>query len=832
MASKFQEEAQQTVRYDDKEYEVVKEGLAEILNARNGEMAKSTEAHQTVFYNPIQQFNRDLSVLAIRAFGEDLAIIRKARHQRRLNERDKQMKKQIHEEPAGKVATLERSVENSELKSEVSGKDKRGDSQESPHENGVGLGCNTSSAKATACSVPSKVDEVGNQQSTGDIQNGIKRKIDMVEEVDYPTSKKADIGNSHTDKTQNEHQNGEATHEVSNGPTNDIEVTQSPHSPRPSKATELSNGNPDFDGVPRGPRKSKQRLNQSDDANQLKKFSGQNDTQPQKRIFRILDALSATGLRALRYAKEIPFVSSVTANDLSSSATASIELNVSHNELAGKIHTITGDALAHMYNIASNRHSILPKGEPGKYDVIDLDPYGTAAPFLDAAVQAVAEGGLLCVTCTDSGVFASTGYLEKTFSQYGGLPFKGPQSHEAGLRLILHAIATSAARYGLAIEPLLSLSIDFYARLFVRVRRSPAEVKFLAGKTMLVYNCDAGCGAWSTQFIARNQKKISKKGETIYKFSVGQAPSANPNCEHCGFKTHLSGPMWGGPLHNPYFIQRILNDLPSRSQEIYATIPRIEGMLSIALHETILDGTDNVAPSTSASEETSLSPFASLNPASPDQHPFFIIPSCLSKVIHCSAPSDAAFRGALIHLGYRVTRSHCKPGSIRTNAPWSIIWEVMREWMRQKAPAKEGAVKPGVAGWGILQNNRSKIQMLSLKKDLATIIEGSSDLDNARTEIQAAIDRAGVSSDQECADNDKPGDTSSANRKAETSAEGETLEGLTTAGGVSDAVRRSKLKVIFDENLGREREHKRLVRYQMNPRVNWGPMNRAKGGDA
>lgn len=32
-----------------------------------------------------------------------------------------------------------------------------------------------------------------------------------------------------------------------------------------------------------------------------------------------------------------------------------------------------------------------------RFDVIDLDPYGSAAPFLDAAVQAVSDGGLLAV---------------------------------------------------------------------------------------------------------------------------------------------------------------------------------------------------------------------------------------------------------------------------------------------------------------------------------------------------------------------------------------------------------------------------------------------------
>lgn len=40
------------------------------------------------------------------------------------------------------------------------------------------------------------------------------------------------------------------------------------------------------------------------------------------------------------------------------------------------------------------------------YTAIDLDPYGSAAPFLDAAVQGVADGGLLLVTCTDMAVLA------------------------------------------------------------------------------------------------------------------------------------------------------------------------------------------------------------------------------------------------------------------------------------------------------------------------------------------------------------------------------------------------------------------------------------------
>jgi tRNA (guanine26-N2/guanine27-N2)-dimethyltransferase len=246
--------------------------------------------------------------------------------------------------------------------------------------------------------------------------------------------------------------------------------------------------------------------------------------------FSILDALSATGLRALRYAQEIPFSTSITANDLSPKATEAIKLNVQHNKLESKIKANTGNALVHMYSFA---------GEKG-YDVIDLDPYGTAAPFIDAAIQAINHDGLLCVTCTDSAIFASHGYLEKTYSQYGGLPLKGEPCHEGGLRLLLHAIGSSAGRYGMSIEPLLSLSIDYYIRVFVRVRKSPDDVKKLAGKTMIVYHCQNGCGSWSTQYLARNKPKQNRDGTSSYKYSFAQGPSADKLCEHCGTKTHVS----------------------------------------------------------------------------------------------------------------------------------------------------------------------------------------------------------------------------------------------------------------------------------------------------
>ena len=530
-----------------------------------------------------------------------------------------------------------------------------------------------------------------------------------------------------------------------------------------------------------------------DAAEQATKANGEKAAQEWKPKFRILDALSASGLRALRYASEIPFATSVVANDMDKGATKSIRTNVEHNKLSHIIDVETGNAIGHMYGVAypqasnSGFHT-----SSAKYDVIDLDPYGTAAPFIDAALQALNDGGMLCVTCTDSGVFASCGYAEKTFSLYGGMPVKGPYSHEAGLRIILNSIASAAARYGMAIEPLLSLSIDFYVRMFVRVTRSPADVKFLAGKTMLSYNCDAGCGAWSTQLLGRNVRQTGKKdirgqenNPTFnFKHSIAQAPTVDRLCEHCKSKMHVAGPMWGGPLHNAAFVEKVINDAKSADKEVYQTIPRLEGMLDTALDE--LSVLEDVWRTVKKEEAT-----PDLLPKTPsetiDSHPFFFMPSAISKVIHCQAPPEAAVKGALRHAGYRATRSHCKPGSIKTDASWTAIWRIMREWVRQRAPIKEDSLKQGLAGWNIMYGGNKPDESQNGDAKDAQAGEGAKDDGSPDIVTETATSA-----------NTPPADP-------------------------------KNFKVVFDEALGKDKPGRRLVRYQQNPRENWGPMARAKG---
>ncbi|KAI4241097.1 MAG: hypothetical protein L6R40_004736 [Gallowayella cf. fulva] len=710
------------INFKGKAYSIVREGLADILNPRPVNTPENGSIKQSVFYNPIQQFNRDLSVLAIRVFAEDLATIRRARRERALLRPARDGKK---------GSKRKRTAEPGAEEQEESTVKKRAEEQSASHPVRHSLVPATSESARQARNEEALLFHGSGAAS-----------------VDLSPAVEAGAG----DKPELNRYNGQAG-AMSNG-----------SNPR-SKDTTCSSGG-HRDGCPTGITSH----------------------------IRILDALSATGLRALRYVKEIPHVALVTANDLSSSATASIKLNAEYNGIADQIQPTTGDAKALMYHTIAHNKDL--------FHVIDLDPYGTAVPFLDAAVQAVQDGGLLCVTCTDAGVFASVGFPEKTFSQYGGVSWKGTQGHEAGLRLILNAVATSAARYGLAIEPLLSLNIDFYARLFVRVARSPAGVKFLASKTMVVYNCDHGCGSFSTQYMAQSREREAKNGDKFYTHSLAQGPSATPYCEHCGFKTHLAGPMWGGPLHNPHFVTKILDTLPPLDDKVYGTIPRIEAMLTLALNETLIQESEKLVPPKSNDVE----PIVPLDPALRDPHPFFINPSVLARTLHCVVPSDAALRGALVGLGYRTTRSHTEPGSIRTDAPWTVIWEIMREWVRQKNPIKEGALTKGMAGWEIMRKDRSRRGLVNAKQALREILDTADDAKSLQASVEAVL--CGL------------------NGRVTAGEGGKEVDGVSREEGA--AAEQKELEVVFDEKLGKQAAGKKMLRYQMNPRPDWGPMSKAK----
>lgn len=379
----------------------------------------------------------------------------------------------------------------------------------------------------------------------------------------------------------------------------------------------------------------------------------------------ILDALAATGLRSVRYLKEIPLVNHVTINDLESVATAQARVNCEQNGVdMGRVTINTGDAVGLMY---SRRQPL------DNYDVIDLDPYGTVSPFLDSAVQAVADGGLLCITCTDMAVLCGS-FPEKCFSLYGAVPLKNGYVHEAALRILLHAIEAAANKHKKYIVPWLSLSVDFYVRVFVRVYEAPAEVKRSLLKRALVVQ-SVHCPAFFLQPMGSSSATRKSSGgndsgadggcaggngkDVNYYGGVVEAPS---QCPETGSRMRVGGPIWSAPIHSQEIVDSLLQRLQPANTDLFAsyaslssTAPRLLGIL------------------TSLSEETKHTPL------------YFSLPE-LCAAVECTSPSNLDVHAALQNAGYCYSQFHHDPGAIKTDAPSSFIFDMMRAWCKLHPP--------------------------------------------------------------------------------------------------------------------------------------------------
>lgn len=354
----------------------------------------------------------------------------------------------------------------------------------------------------------------------------------------------------------------------------------------------------------------------------------------------MLEALSATGLRSIRYAKEVPGIRQIIANDLSASAVRSIVENIKLNEVESIVTASEANAMTLMYNSCSNND---------RFDAIDLDPYGNPTMFLDGAVQSVAEGGLLLVTATDMAVLAGN-TPESCYAKYGSIPLKTKACHEQALRILLRCIESHATRYGRYIKPLLSISADFYVRVFVRVFTSPLQCKLSSSKQSMFYQC-TGCSALAFQSLGILKPNPTPKNPTQQKYCLPVVAAIKENCEHCNHRYHMGGPIWTAPIHDFEFIDELLKTINAEPYCKLVTHQRMLGTLSV-VREELLDV------------------------------PLYYAVDKLCSVIKLEVVPILKFRSALLHAGYRVSFSHACKSSIKTDAPMKVLWDILRTWAK------------------------------------------------------------------------------------------------------------------------------------------------------
>ncbi|XP_075153046.1 tRNA methyltransferase 1 [Haematobia irritans] len=380
---------------------------------------------------------------------------------------------------------------------------------------------------------------------------------------------------------------------------------------------------------------------------------------------RILEALSATGLRSIRYAKEIAGVKEIIANDLSKQAVEAIKENVKHNKVEHLIEPSHADAMTLMY---------LSTSKSKQFDCIDLDPYGCPNRFLDGAIQSIVDGGLLLVTATDMAVLAGNA-PEACYVKYGSVPLRMKSCHEMALRILLHCIETHANRYGKYIVPLLSISADFYVRIFVRVFSSQAKCKYSMSKQSMIYQC-TGCDTYTLYPLGTIKPNPTPSNPNQVKFGIPTGPPVTDKCEHCGHKHHLGGPIWSDPIHDKEFVQDLLNAIDKPPLQDLGTQKRLLGMLTVVLEEL-------------------------------DDVPLYYTLDKLCCVLKLEIVPILKFRSAILHAGYKVSFSHAYKNSIKTNAPTSVLWDILRCW-NKRHPVKAERMIDGTPIKAILSKECSK----------------------------------------------------------------------------------------------------------------------------
>jgi tRNA (guanine26-N2/guanine27-N2)-dimethyltransferase len=165
----------------------------------------------------------------------------------------------------------------------------------------------------------------------------------------------------------------------------------------------------------------------------------------------LCDPLAGSGIRAIRFAKELKYIS-IVANDMDKKAFNLIKKNMKHNKVNFKV-----------CNEDANLLLLKSKG----FDYIDLDVFGSPNPFLDAAIRRLSRKGILAVTATDTACLSGSS-PKACIRKYWAKPIRNENMHELGLRILIRKVQLIGAQYDRAFIPIFSYSKDHYMRVFFR----------------------------------------------------------------------------------------------------------------------------------------------------------------------------------------------------------------------------------------------------------------------------------------------------------------------------------------------------------------------------
>lgn len=335
-------------------------------------------------------------------------------------------------------------------------------------------------------------------------------------------------------------------------------------------------------------------------------------THYKKTKVRVCTPLAGTGIRPVRIAKEVTAIQKIIAGDINATAVELIRKNAELNNVEDKIEAHICDA-----------NHLLAYHNRGKrkFDIIDIDPFGSPRDYLAAAIRALRTHALLCLTATDMPVLVGIRH-RACIKKYGAEPARTDYGHELAIRILFGTAVRVAAAQNIGLKLLLSLYVDHYVRLYCEGRTGAKATWTAISQLGYLIHCSV-CG-----FRSITLKLIPP-------------PKTCPDCH--SDKVQYSGPLWAGPLAERWFTQNTLSQI--RTQP-FGTQKRLEQLINRLLEE--LDGP----------------------PTYHDLHQ-------IADKLNVPVPKHAIILEELCALGEFSSRTHFSPYAIRTSASEKTIREIL-----------------------------------------------------------------------------------------------------------------------------------------------------------
>ncbi len=324
------------------------------------------------------------------------------------------------------------------------------------------------------------------------------------------------------------------------------------------------------------------------------------------------EPLAGSGVRGIRLAKEVQGIDKVVINDISDEAASLARFNVRSNDLNDKILVENEDA-----NLLLSRYAAPRR----RFNYVDIDPFGSPAPYIDAAVRAVRNEGLIALTATDMAPLCGV-HPNACVRKYGGKPLRTEYCHELATRLLLGCLVMQAAKHDVGINPMFSYSQYNYVRTYASIAYGAKPADKSVRNLGFVLHCFS-CFHRETQ--------------------EGLTPTLRQLCPECGKKLHAAGPLWLSSLWNQDFCIKMRDEVSNRELR---NKTKIKHLLSLIIEEANMPIT------------------------------YYAIDKLCDK-FNLPVPSLARIISGLNASGFQASRTHFNPKALRTRAPASMLRETV-----------------------------------------------------------------------------------------------------------------------------------------------------------